>query len=653
MQRACEVCKEMLRRGVANLVAQHSHDRVLVKMYTSDGTPLLLNRAWVRALGVGGRRLRRHGKRAAEYLVERTYVRGRDVNGELMHAALFRDPVPVRDKTGWGLFGCFLQSSPSLRSLGWKGPALSHYVFDRGCYSTMSRMVRQYHKYEGTEELGASAPLIAALDFVFTRPDVLHDCATAFKWGAKAFTESDTAKDLFITIASIRNSYDHLMNNVHKWLPTVTSFKDSDELVPAEVLAQLWRALGVEDDIAEVLVRHRVVWRGERLEVAASSRDAPGFVDELLASLMGVWSFVSFSESRWLSVGASSRAVIASLLTGTESLVRYCRQVKKCSEYYIHGFDRLRPGLRSACAVFAISSAVTEGLLAALMEDDRVMRIVAYLEETRDTELSFVHNIPDACWALVASVTDSDAQELRSKTVYAATVTVAHVQEKIFADTRRHPWVLCRGDKAKNLIDLAAADRPVECVAAQLWDLMQLGYPQECLVEILVEAEGLSWSTKGVEQAHAAAAQVMRHHPDIHQDSMMCRAFLYTVRALFTAAEHATRLAKLEGRISGVKQAKPGQIGGRQMFLAECCELASSLQQGKPLSNDARVELMRSHSQVYKDLDPALRASYARKAMDAGIDKRQALQDQLVALRQDADLLTLRALAETANANPW
>jgi len=29
------------------------------------------------------------------------------------------------------------------------------------------------------------------------------------------------------------------------------------------------------------------------------------------------------------------------------------------------------------------------------------------------------------------------------------------------------------------------------------------------------------------------------------------------------------------------------------------------------------------------------------------------LQDQLVALRQDADLLTLRALAETANANPW
>ena len=149
--------------------------------------------------------MQRHGKRSAEYLVERTYVCGYDSTGEPLRCCLFRDPLPVQDKTGWGLFSCFLQSSPSLRSLGWMGPAVSHYVFDRGCYSVLSRLARQWRKHESTQEVGLDASLSSLLDFVCTRPDVLHDCATAFNWGVKAFTDSDSTKDLFIAVSSLRH----------------------------------------------------------------------------------------------------------------------------------------------------------------------------------------------------------------------------------------------------------------------------------------------------------------------------------------------------------------------------------------------------------------------------------------------------------------
>lgn len=102
----------------------------------------------------------------------------------------------------------------------------------------------------------------------------------------------------------------------------------------------------------------------------------------------------------------------------------------------------------------------------------------------------------------------------------------------MLADTKRLPYSLCRVDKLFNLRELGAGCIPDEPVAAQLWELMRRGFSIDLLAEVLGEIEGLSWSSIGVEQAHAGAAQVMRHHPDFHEESMMSRAFLYTARAL-------------------------------------------------------------------------------------------------------------------------
>ena len=55
-------------------------------------------------------------------------------------------------------------------------------------------------------------------------------------------------------------------------------------------------------------------------------------------------------------------------------------------------------------------------------------------------------------------------------------------------------------------------------MSAQLWDLRQLGYPEEVLVEVVRELADVGHSSRGVEQSHAAAAQVLTHHPEMFDD---------------------------------------------------------------------------------------------------------------------------------------
>ena len=88
------------------------------------------------------------------------------------------------------------------------------------------------------------------------------------------------------------------------------------------------------------LLRFRVIFKAGRLHVAAECRDRPGFLDDLIATLMGVWRFITFSESRWLTIRPSCRVLMAASLTGIESLVAYARRGGN-KEYYIHNFDRL------------------------------------------------------------------------------------------------------------------------------------------------------------------------------------------------------------------------------------------------------------------------------------------------------------------------
>ena len=222
-----------------------------------------------------------------------------------------------------------------------------------------------------------------------------------------------------------------------------------------------------------------------------------------------------------------------------------------------------------------------------------------------------MESVSEAIWNLLAlSAPSSSARELRARATRTALVTFARLNEKVFYESNRLPFRLCKGDKEKRLRELAAGERPLEPAAQQVWDLLRRGYPIELLVDVLGEVEDLSWSSFGVEQAHAGAAQVMRHHPDFHEGSTMSRSTLYMMRSLLSSSEHDVKLAKLEDQMSALDSATPGRISGRHVFLSDCFAVAASLLPflGQKPSVEARKELMRTHSDAYMQLGQASRS---------------------------------------------
>ena len=94
VEKLCEVGKIFLAANVREMVAQHDMGRPLVRFYSSDGTPLLLNRQWVRQLG--GTTVRRRGKACEEFMVERTYWQTIDhVTGKEVMSVQYREPYTL------------------------------------------------------------------------------------------------------------------------------------------------------------------------------------------------------------------------------------------------------------------------------------------------------------------------------------------------------------------------------------------------------------------------------------------------------------------------------------------------------------------------------------------------------------------------------
>ncbi len=109
-----------------------------------------------------------------------------------------------------------------------------------------------------------------------------------------------------------------------------------------------------------------------------------------------------------------------------------------------------------------------ESLLEEPLQDDQAMSSLACLEEVVAAEMASEESLPEAIRDLLAlSAPSSSARELRNRTARAALVTRAHLNEKVFYESNRLPFRLCKGNKEKRLRDLAAGERPLEPAAQQ------------------------------------------------------------------------------------------------------------------------------------------------------------------------------------------
>ena len=91
----------------------------------------------------------------------------------------------------------------------------------------------------------------------------------------------------------------------------------------------------MEPETAELLSSHLQLRFSEgRLLMSQGTEDDVDLISTISAVLLSTWKFTRWTESRVCSVGVSSRALVAGLLTGLEDLVAFIREKGSASMYY-------------------------------------------------------------------------------------------------------------------------------------------------------------------------------------------------------------------------------------------------------------------------------------------------------------------------------
>ena len=636
LQKLCEVVKSYMVSKAHQLVAEAGHMPVLVT-YASDGTPLRVRQRMVLNAGVGSVTAAR-GKATDEYLVQIAFLRYLDIDGQSHNTVVMREPLALtHGKSAMALFAAGQGLLPPVRSMGHLGVSVSHFSFDRGCYSALFRVFKQSLTYEASKATAqpgipeSNPKLQFLLDWVVGTPCAMHDVHNSLRWSLYTqFADTQMMKDMHIILESLRNSSNLIWQSLGAWLGEVLVFKPDTELPEAEVLELLWTALGVEPELVDLLANtFRLTWAGGQLQVAATCMSDPAFMEQLSATLLAVWQFTAFTETRWISVGTSCRCFTFGLLTGIESLVAKIRQDPRCSDFHIHGFARLTPGLKEMVVQCAFISYVPESCLSELAADARVGLRLEELKQAVKDEVLYLANLEESVWALAGQACHLAGRELRSKVLYGAHTAIGFMTQQLFAPARQYPWCL-GGDVPSNLEALAAGPEPPEAVSSKIWRLMHMGYNKQQLVAGVNLLMQCSWSTSTAEQLRASAALARRHHPDYQPESLVVRSFVHSLRGLLPGiSPEARQWQKSMHGLQALQARQPERINGRHIFVKELAELAktkaSSSASPEALQHIRRT-IWRKHGQRWDAMSRERRAYYEEKAAKARAQARADIE---------------------------
>ena len=173
---------------------------------------------------------------------------------------------------------------------------------------------------------------------------------------------------------------------------------------------------------------------------------------------MSVWRFVSFSDSRYLTVGPSARRLCAAMLTGMGSMMGFARRQPGVSDYSFHGVARLNPDTMNLAVLAAMSCGPGEGLNAELMEDGRIVKRLDWLDEVVQIDVQAVRNLSRGALEMFALLSTWTATQLHSNANRVVMITRSYIDFKIFGEARSYPGCLCLGDKNANLGRLSNMD---------------------------------------------------------------------------------------------------------------------------------------------------------------------------------------------------
>ena len=179
--------------------------------------------------------------------------------------------------------------------------------------------------------------------------------------------------------------------------------------------------------------------------------DVPELLDLVSTTLLSVWRFVKWSVSRFLTVGTSSRTMVAGCLTGIKGLVDFITHDTNASLFYLNGHARLTADRRAFLVVVAMVIRLAESALQSLLEDPRVATTYDSLWQTMADEMMWLAQLPLCVWEVLGCVAEMGAVELRSRCIAGAHTSFHFIWRRVLEPAGDLPWSLCRGDGKANL----------------------------------------------------------------------------------------------------------------------------------------------------------------------------------------------------------
>lgn len=641
----CELLKRQLRGDAVDLI-RRAEGRPILYSYQADATPVLV-RTYCRTQVVDGLLVHRSAGEGCEFLVERAFLKSTDRQGKPLLACLMRDPRPLTaGKASWNVWTACREFFPPVRSFSHGGIVLSHFAFDRALFQPVLRKLRQ-QQARSFDEAAPDDPhkhYHWLLDWICGTGCIVHDIHNGLRWGLTFWApEPAVVKDMHVCIESLRHSYDLVLGYLKPFVLERLTFVDTKD--PPQAAYSFWVSLGIESSVAEELADLGVRMVSSRLTVHSAHRGSADLVQRLTSCMIYIFCWRQFVETRWMTVGVVSRALIASLSIGLAELIEMISQQPGVSQYYIGGFSRLTQAVRHYATVAAVASFPCDALLGELLEDDRLLRRAEDLKTVYDDEIEWIACIGDYVWSRLSSLLQTaTAASLRDDCLRAACAARAYIDRKVFNIVRTLPFSLAVGlDVQRNLTVLSDGPEPVhDDMSAKLWHLMRCGFNVNALADGVKLLREIHWSTVNCEQGHGSTAIIHKYHRQYSKEMLSQRAFLHMCRPLFMLPTEAARLAREEHRFKRLRRRRPERITGRHIYLGELMTKAKDLAAGRQMTTCLRLTIMEKHAEAYKELSVDRRQYYEALASKKAKADRDALNEEVELSMVSRDLAEKR-----------
>eukprot|EP00971_Amphidinium_carterae_P150394 2981918-Amphidinium_carterae.1 len=374
-----------------------------------------------------------------------------------------------------------------------------------------------------------------------------HAAHNALKWSlARCRMSKEVVKSAFVAMASIRNCVGSAFEFVGIWLDEVLDAVGPLEPMDRETLEAFYVAVGADPEIVDGLVEYELRYEDGRIKVSRDVLGRDDFMGTCASILLACWNCEPFVESRWVSVGASSRSFLRAECTGMGACFRWARGRDLIKDFYYSGYSNVSMEAKYFMSCAGLVSIVPEHFLASILADNRVPLHLNVLIDGLRTDADYVQSLSDVILHRILDGVGSvvSVEAYRSDIYHAIATAVAYVniiiiEFRVIQPASEYPWRFCTQSMEASIDEIINASGPlsVDHVTARLQRVASAGCGQHLLKEVITLLAQCSWTSHLAERLHASAATCHRVNPEVGVEGLAMRAFSHMhVRTTMSAS---------------------------------------------------------------------------------------------------------------------